>query len=175
VKFTETEIEGVFLVDLEPRADDRGFFARAFCADEFRDHGLEPEVVQANLIYSSKTGTTRGLHYQTALAPEAKFFRCIQGETFNVAVDLREGSPTFRHWVGATLSAANRRGLYIPPVCAAGFQTLTSDAEILYTVSGYYTPEAERGVRFDDPMLGVEFPLEPTVVSDRDRSWPLLT
>jgi dTDP-4-dehydrorhamnose 3,5-epimerase len=172
--FEATPIPDVFVVSLDPRADDRGFFARAFCAREFSEHGLEPEVVQANLAYSVKAGTTRGLHYQAASHPEAKFFRCIRGETFNVAVDMREGSVTYGRWTGVVLSADNRRALYVPPSCAAGYQTLTDDAEILYFVSGFYAPEAERGVRLDDPVLGIDWPLEPTVVSEKDRQWSLL-
>ena len=174
MRFDETPIPGVFVVDLERHADERGFFARTFCAREFAEHGLVPDLVQANLAYSTRAGTTRGLHYQAPSHPEAKFFRTIRGESFNVAVDMREGSPTFGRWTGVVLSAENRRALYLPPVCAAGYQTLTDDAEILYSVSGFYAPEAERGVRHDDPTLAIDWPLEPTVVSDKDRSWPLL-
>jgi dTDP-4-dehydrorhamnose 3,5-epimerase len=174
MRFEETSIAGVFVIDLEPHADERGFFARAFCAREFAEHGLISELVQANLANSARAGTTRGLHYQASSHPEAKFFRTIRGETFNVAVDMRDGSPTFRRWTGVILSAENRRALYIPPVCAAGYQTLTDDAEIFYSVSGFYAREAERGVRHDDPALGIRWPLEPTVVSTKDRSWPLL-
>jgi dTDP-4-dehydrorhamnose 3,5-epimerase len=173
--FQETSIPGVLVVDLEPHGDDRGFFARAFCSREFADHGLVPDVVQANLAFSNKAGTTRGLHLQAASHPEAKFFRCIRGETFNVAVDAREGSPTYGQWTSVVLSADNRRGLYIPPVCAAGYQTLTDDAEILYTVSGFYAPEAECGLRQDDPRLGIDWPLERTAVSEKDQLWPLLS
>jgi dTDP-4-dehydrorhamnose 3,5-epimerase len=174
VIFEETSLPGVFVVDLEPHTDERGFFARAFCAKEFAEHGLVPELVQANLALSHSAGTTRGLHFQAASHPEAKFFRCIHGQSFNVAVDMREGSPTFGRWTSVTLSAQNRRALYVPPVCAAGYQTLTDDAEILYSVSGFYAPEAERGVRHDDPAIGIAWPLEPTFVSDKDRLWPLL-
>jgi dTDP-4-dehydrorhamnose 3,5-epimerase len=174
MRFEETPIPGVFVVDLEPHADDRGFFARAFCVREFAQHGLVGDVVQANIGYSTRAGTTRGLHYQAPSHPEAKFFRTIHGETFNVAVDMRAGSPTFGRWTGVVLSAENRRALYLPPVCAAGYQTLTDDAEVLYSVSGFYAPEAERGVRHDDPALGIDWPLEPTVVSDKDLSWPAL-
>jgi dTDP-4-dehydrorhamnose 3,5-epimerase len=174
VIFRETSIPGVAVVELEPRADERGFFARAFCAREFTEQGLVPDVVQANLSFNHRAGTTRGLHFQAASHPEAKFFRCIRGETFNVAVDMREGSPTFGRWTGVVLSAENRNGLYIPPLCAAGYQALTDGAEVLYTVSGFYAPEAERGLRYDDPALGIDWPLEPSIVSEKDRSWPLL-
>jgi dTDP-4-dehydrorhamnose 3,5-epimerase len=175
VIFEATPIEGVFVVELEPHGDERGFFARAYCVREFDDHGLAaPGVVQANLAFSNAAGTTRGLHYQAASHPEAKFFRCVRGEIFNVAVDMRPESPTFRRWFGTVLSAENRRALYIPPVCAAGYQTLADETEILYTVSGFYAPEAERGVRQDDPAIGVEWPRERSVVSAKDRQWPLL-
>jgi dTDP-4-dehydrorhamnose 3,5-epimerase len=174
VRFEETPLEGVFVIHLEPHADERGFFARVFCAREFAEHGLVPDLVQANVAYSTRAGTTRGLHYQAPSHPEAKFFRTIRGETFNVAVDMREGSPTFGRWTGVVLSAENRRALYLPPVCAAGYQTLTDDAEVLYSVSSFYAPEAEQGVRHDDPALGIDWPLEPTVVSEKDRSWPVL-
>lgn len=172
--FEETPIPGIFVVDLDPLGDERGFFARAYCAREFEEHGLEPEMVQANLAFSHQAGTTRGLHYQAASHPEAKFFRCIRGEIFNVAVDMRQGSPTFGRWTGVVLSAQNRRALYIPPVCAAGYQTLVDETEILYAVSGFYAPEAERGVRYDDPSIGVEWPREPTSLSEKDQRWPLL-
>lgn len=172
--FRETSVPGVVVVELKPYTDERGFFARAFCAREFAEHGLVPDVVQANLSFNHRAGTTRGLHFQAASHPEAKFFRCLRGETFNVAVDMREGSPTFGRWTGVVLSAENRYGLYIPPVCAAGYQALTDGAEVLYTVSGLYAPEAERGLRYDDPALGIEWPLEPSIVSEKDRGWPLL-
>ncbi len=174
MRFAATPIEGVFVVDLEPREDERGFFARAFCADEFREHGLVPDVVQANMAYNVAAGTTRGLHYQDGTAPEAKFFRCIAGETFNVAVDMREGSSTRLQWFGVTLSAENRRALYIPPLCAAGYQALTPGAEIVYLCSAKYTPSAEQGVRLDDPAIGIDWPLEPGAISDKDRAWPLV-
>lgn len=175
MRFVATSLQGVFVVDLEPHADERGFFARAFCAEEFAAHDLPSAVVQANLSYNVRAGTTRGLHYQDASAPEAKFFRCIAGETFNVAVDLRPGSPTYHRWFGTILSAANRRALYLPPLCAAGYQALTDGAEVLYLTSAAYTPSAERGIRADDPLLGIEWPLEPAIRSDKDRAWPLLS
>lgn len=172
--FAETRIPGVFVVELEPRGDDRGFFARAFCADEFAAHGLVGEVVQMNVATNTHAGTTRGLHYQDDSAPEAKVFRCVRGETFNVAVDARKGSPTFGDWFGVHLSADNRLGLYIPPLFAAGYQALTDGAEVLYTVSSAYEPAAERGLRQDDPAIGIVWPMERTVVSDKDRGWRLL-
>ena len=174
MRFEPTPIEGVVAVELEPHDDARGFFARAFCAREFAEHGLVADVVQANLGYNVGAGTTRGLHYQDERAPEAKFFRCIAGATFNVAVDLRPGSPTFGAWTGVHLSAENRTALYVPPLCAAGYQALTDGAEILYLASGYYDAEAERGVRYDDPSIGIEWPLEPRGISDKDAAWPMI-
>lgn len=174
MRFVDTSLPGVVVVELEPRGDERGFFARGFCAREFAQHGLVPDVVQANLAANTHAGTTRGLHYQDDSAPEAKFFRCTRGETFNVAVDAREESPTFGQWFGVHLSADNRRALYIPPVFAAGYQALTDGAEVLYTVSCRYVPAAERGLRHDDPAIGIDWPMQPTVVSEKDRAWPLL-
>ena len=174
MRFLPTDLDGVTLVDLERIEDDRGFFARAFCADEFAEHGLEPHIAQANLSANHRAGTTRGLHYQDATAPEAKFFRCLKGETFHVAVDAREGSPTFGRWFGTRLSAAEHTGLYIPPLHAAGYQALTDGAEVLYLASARYTPSAERGLRLDDPTIGIEWPLAPTEISPKDAAWPLL-
>jgi dTDP-4-dehydrorhamnose 3,5-epimerase len=174
VRFVATPLDGVFVVELEPHADERGFFARAFCAAELDEQGLVSTVAQANLSYNVRAGTTRGLHYQDESAPEAKFFRCIRGETFNVAVDVRPGSPTFRRWFGTTLSAENRTALYLPPLCAAGYQALTDGAEVVYLTSAAYAPEAERGIRADDPLLGIEWPLAPSIRSEKDRAWPLL-
>lgn len=174
MRFVATPLDGVFVVELEQHADERGFFARAFCAHEFAEHGLASTFVQANLSHNLLAGTTRGLHYQDESAPEAKFFRCTQGETFNVAVDVRRGSETFGRWFGTTLSAANHRALYIPPLCAAGYQALTDGAEVIYLASATYAPESERGIRADDPSLGIEWPLAPVARSDKDRAWPLL-
>lgn len=174
VHFTSTAIPNVFVVDLDPHYDERGFFARAFCRTEFDRRGLVLEIDQMNLAWNERAGTTRGLHYQAASHPEAKLFRCIAGETYHVVVDMREGSPSYRGWVGVHLCARSRRALYVPPVCAAGYQALTDGAEILYTASAPYAPEAERGLRQDDPALGIEWPLPRVVVSEKDRSWPLL-
>lgn len=175
MRFEPTPIDGVFVVELEPRGDERGFFARAFCADEFREHGLVPTVAQANMASNTVAGTTRGLHYQDAGAPEAKFFRTIRGATFNVAADVRPGSPTFGQWFGIELSADNHRALYIPPLCGAGYQALEDGTEILYLTSATYAPAEERGLLHDDPALGIAWPMTPTVVSDKDRGWSPLT
>ncbi len=172
--FTTTPIEGVAVLDLETRSDDRGFFARSFCQEEFADHGLLPMVEQCNIAYNFKAGTLRGMHYQLPPATEAKLVRCIAGAIVDIIVDLRSDSPTYLQHVAVELTASNRRSLYVPPMFGHGYQTLTDDAEILYQVSEKYTPGCERGLRFNDPALGLKWPLPVTVISDKDASWPLL-
>jgi len=174
VIFTTTPIEGVAVLDLETRSDDRGFFARSFCQEEFADHGLLPMVEQCNIAYNFKAGTLRGMHYQLPPATEAKLVRCIAGAIVDIIVDLRSDSPTYLQHVAVELTASNRRSLYVPPMFGHGYQTLTDDAEILYQVSEKYTPGCERGLRFNDPALGLKWPLPVTVISDKDASWPLL-
>jgi dTDP-4-dehydrorhamnose 3,5-epimerase len=176
VIFTETELAGAFAVDLERREDDRGFFARAWCANEFTDHGLNPRLVQANLSFNDRKGTLRGMHFQREPAAEAKLIRCTRGSIFDVIVDLRPESPTFKRWVGVDLTAENRTALYVPEGFAHGYQTLKPDTETFYLVSEYYTPEAEGGVRWDDPAFGIEWP-DPAnaFLSEKDASWPDFT
>lgn len=174
MRFTETEIPGAYIIDLEPRADDRGFFARAFCEREFAEHGLTLDVRQINTSFNRRRGTVRGFHYQDERAPEAKLVRCIAGAIYDVLVDMRPNSPTYLRHVGVELSAANRRQLLIPRLCAAGYQTLADDTEVTYQVSEFYTPEAERGMRHDDPVLGISWPLPVTELSPKDAAWPLL-
>lgn len=172
--FTKTNIEGVAIVDLVVKRDDRGFFARSFCREEFIENGLEPMVEQCNLSFNHKKGTIRGMHIQIAPHPEAKYVRCIRGAVLDIIVDMRPGSPTRFQHVAVELSQDNRRGLYVPPFFAHGYQTLTDDAEVSYQVSGGYAPQAERGLRYNDPLLQLPWPLPVTVISDKDRSWPLL-
>ena len=172
--FTKTNIEGVAIVDLVVKRDDRGFFARSFCHEEFIENGLEPMVEQCNLSFNHKKGTIRGMHIQIAPHPEAKYVRCIRGAVLDIIVDMRPGSPTRFQHVAVELSQDNRRGLYVPPFFAHGYQTLTDDAEVSYQVSGGYAPQAERGLRYNDPVLQLPWPLPVTVISDKDRSWPLL-
>ena len=173
--FTETAIAGVFLVELEPRGDDRGFFARAFCAEEFAAHGLETRWVQANVGHSNRAGTIRGLHYQAPPHAEAKLVRCTAGAVFDVAVDVREESSTYLQWYGTELSARNGSMLYLPEGVAHGYQSLTDDAETYYLVSAAYAPAAERGLRWDDPALGIAWPhLDAPILSDKDAGWPLV-
>jgi dTDP-4-dehydrorhamnose 3,5-epimerase len=174
MQFTETAVPGAFVVDLEPRADERGFFARAFCTTEFAEHGIPMTVVQSNVSVTRQSGTVRGLHLQTAPALEAKLVRCTRGAIFDVAADVRPDSPTYGTWVGVELTEDNGTSLYVPEGCAHGFQTLTDNAAILYDASAPYTPGATAGIRYDDPVLNVNWPLPVTVISDQDRGWPLL-
>lgn len=172
MKFTETPLAGAFVVDLERRGDERGFFARMFCAREFREHGLDDTLVQGNLSLSAKKGTLRGMHFQHAPAAETKFVRCTRGALYDVIVDLRPDSATFKQHYGVELSADNRRQLYVPRGFAHGFLTLTDDTEAAYLVSEYYTPGAEGGVRWNDPAFGIRWPGEVTVMSPKDEAWP---
>ena len=172
--FHETKLKGAFIVDLDKKDDDRGFFARAFCSREFEEHGLRPQVVQANMSYNHKKGAVRGMHYQVSPASEPKFIRCISGAIWDVIIDMRPDSPTYLQHIGVELSAENRRAIYVPDMFAHGNQALTDGAELLYLVGELYTAGCERGVRFDDPVIGIEWPLPVTVISEKDQSWPLL-
>lgn len=174
MKITPTDIAGAAIVDFETFVDDRGFFARSFCRREFEEAGLEPAVAQCNVSYNHVAGTLRGLHLQTEAAPEAKLVRCTRGAIFDVIVDLRPGSPTLGQRVTVELTEDNHRALFVPPLFAHAYQTLEDATEVHYQVSQPYTPNTERGLRWDDPVLGIDWPLEPTQMSDKDRSWPLL-
>lgn len=172
--FTETELSGAYIIDLERRTDQRGFFARAFCAQEFARHGLPTNFVQMNISFSSAKGTVRGLHYQAGPAAESKVVRCTRGAVFDVIVDLRPHSSMYLRHVGVQLTAENRRALYVPKMFAHAYQALADDVEVLYQVDSVYAPESERGLRYDDPALGIEWPEPVTVVSEKDRAWPLI-
>lgn len=172
--FTELSIAGVVMVSTEPVSDERGEFARLFCAREFKERGLETSFVQSNLSLTRRRGTVRGLHYQVPPSEEAKLVRCIRGAIHDVVVDVRPDSPTRWQHCANTLTAHERMALYIPPGCAHGFQTLEDDSEVLYLISGYYDPDHERGLRWNDPALGISWPLPVSVVSPRDRRLPLL-
>jgi dTDP-4-dehydrorhamnose 3,5-epimerase len=174
MRFSPCELEGVFLVELEPNRDERGFFARSFCAEEFAAHGLMATVAQANMSFNRERGTVRGLHLQVEPAPEEKLFRCIAGVIYSVVVDLRPGSSTHGAHTGIRLDSERGASLYVPPLCATGYQALVDGATALYFVSQPYAPESERGLRYDDPALGIAWPLSVTQVSEKDRSWPLL-
>lgn len=173
MQFLETPLAGAFVVKPKPIGDERGFFARLACEQEFGERGLSGHFVQWNNSFSAVAGTIRGLHYQIAPHQEAKLVRCIQGSIFDVIVDLRAGSATFGHWFGALLTADNRRLLYAAEGMAHGYQTLEPDTEVIYGSSAFYHPEAERGVRWNDRAVGIAWPFggEPTV-SDKDRHWP---
>jgi dTDP-4-dehydrorhamnose 3,5-epimerase len=164
---------GAYLIDLQKYEDSRGFFARAWCEHEFKDQGLQVTWVQANLAYSEHKGTLRGMHYQAAPYAEAKLMRCIRGAMYDVILDLRPNSSTFRHWFGAELSADNRRALYVPEGFAHGYLTLVDHTETFYPVSQFYTPDAEGGVRWNDTAFGIDWPItEGLILSDKDQSWP---
>ena len=169
--FTETPLEGAYLIDLEKRGDDRGFFARAFCVREFAEHGLSTQIVQANNSLSARKGTLRGMHYQLAPRAETKIVRCIRGALHDIILDLRRDSPTFGQTFGVELSAENRHMLYVPKGFAHGFITLVDDTEAFYLVDESYAPESERGVRWDDPYFAIPWPAQPTVISDKDRNY----
>lgn len=171
---TPLDVAGAALVELQVREDDRGFFARSFCREEFLAAGLEPAVEQCNVSLNHRAGTLRGMHYQVEPSQEAKLVRCTRGAIVDVAVDVRPQSPTYLQHVMVELTADNHRALYVPPSCAHGYQTLEDDTEVVYQVSTAYAPGAERGLRHDDPALGLSWPVPVTLVSDKDRSWPLL-
>jgi len=172
--FIQTKLSGVYIVEPERREDDRGFFARTFCVREFKERGLATEFVQCSISVSRARGTLRGLHYQLPPVAEAKLVRCTSGGIFEVVVDLRPGSPTHLQHVGVELNAQNRRALFIPESCANGLQTLADETEVFYQISRYYSPEKSAGLRFDDPKLGIAWPLTVGTISDKDRNWPLL-
>ena len=170
--FTQTGLVGVMLVEPEPVADERGFFARAWCRREFETQGMNPALAQCNISFNRRRGTLRGMHYQRAPHAEAKLVRCTRGAIFDVALDLRRSSVTFGLHCGVVLSADNHTMLYIPEGCAHGFLTMEDDTEVFYQMSQAYVPEAGAGVRFDDPAFGIRWPGEITVIAERDRSYP---
>jgi len=174
MRFLETKLAGAYVIDLEPHEDVRGFFARTFCAREFKDHGLATKFVQCSISVNRKRGTLRGLHYQLPPCGEIKLVRCTAGAIYDVIVDLRQDSPTYWEHLGVELTARNRHALYVPERFAHGFQTLEDDTEIFYQISEFYAPEQSAGVRFDDPKLGIQWPLPVAEISDKDRRWPLL-
>ena len=172
MKFTGGSIAGVWLIDLEPRADERGYFARTWCEKEFEAHGLSTRIAQANTGVSPRRGTLRGMHYQEAPHGEAKLVRCTRGRIHDVALDLRRDSPAFRRHVAVELSAENRLALHLPPGVAHGFLTLEDGCEVAYQMSEFFDPSAGRGVRFDDPAFAIAWPGRIELVSAQDRSWP---
>ena len=172
--FTETKLTGAFIIDLERREDDRGFFARAFCQNEFSDHDLKPVIAQANIGFNRRRGCVRGMHFQYPPAAETKVVRCTRGGVFDVIVDLRPESPTYLEHISVELTADNHRAIYIPERFAHGYQALEDETETSYQVGEFYTPGAEGGLRYDDPDLGLTWPLSVTEISEKDERWPLL-
>lgn len=172
MKFTRTPLDGAFLVDLDRRGDDRGFFARFFCCREFEQQGIDARVQQVNTSFTRQSGTLRGMHYQLAPKAETKVVRCLRGALYDVILDLRPQSATFGQHFGATLTPENRTMLVCPRGFAHGFLTLEEDTEVLYLVSEFYAPECERGLRWNDPRFAIQWPSPPRHLSDKDRSWP---
>lgn len=173
--FNKLPIQGAFLIEIQSHADERGFFARAFCQAEFHENGLTNDFVQANISYNPIRGTLRGIHYQNAPHSEAKLVRCTQGALFDVIVDLRQDSRTYGKWFGVDLTSQNHSALYIPEGCGHGFETLEDFTEAFYMVSSSYQPKSEGGVRWDDPAIGIQWPISPPkLISPKDSCWPLL-
>ena len=172
--FTETELKGAFILDMERREDNRGFFARAFCQKEFADHGLKSTIAQANVAYNRKKGTLRGMHFQFPPAAETKLVRCTRGAIVDIIVDLRPESPTYLVHIAVELTADNHRALYVPERFAHGYQVLEDRTETSYQVGEFYTPGSEGGIRYDDPRLGLKWPLPVTEISEKDANWKLL-
>jgi len=172
MRFQKTPLEGAYTIELEKHGDERGFFARFFCEKEFSAAGLETYFPQINNSMSTRKGAIRGLHYQLAPNSEVKVMRCVRGAIYDVIVDLRAGSPTFLRWFGSELTAENRIMMYVPRGYAHAFLSLTDDVEVVYMASAFYAPESERGLRWDDPAIGIKWPIEPREVSGKDRSWP---
>lgn len=172
--FHATKLSGVYVIEPERHADERGFFARTWCQREFADHGLNPHLAQCSLSYNRQRGTLRGLHYQAPPHAEAKLVRATRGAIYDVVVDLRPDSPTQGQWLGVELTSQSGRSLYIPDSCAHGFQTLTDECEVCYQISEFHHPESALGVRWNDPQLAIDWPLPVTVISDRDAHLPLL-
>jgi dTDP-4-dehydrorhamnose 3,5-epimerase len=172
--FTTTIIPGVIIIDLEPQQDQRGFFARTFCTEEFAAYGIRMTTAQCNISFNYRRGTVRGMHYIIPPATEPKLVRCIRGAIYDVVIDLRPSSPAYKVYLSIELTAENRQALYIPEMCAHGFQTLTDDAEVFYQMGAFYSPEYERGVRYNDPAFGIEWPLPISIISQKDATWPLI-
>jgi dTDP-4-dehydrorhamnose 3,5-epimerase len=172
MNFRPTALAGAFLVEIEPNGDERGSFVRTWCGREFAAHGLVSDVVQCSLSTSPRAGTVRGMHFQRAPHGEVKLVRCQRGAIFDVIIDLRPDSPSYRRWQGFELTHDDHRALYVPKGFAHGFQTLTDDAEVFYQISEFYIPEASTGVRWDDAAFRVEWPLPITSIADKDRNWP---
>jgi len=172
MNFSQTPIAGAYVIEPKRIEDQRGFFARVLCKAELEEHGLVSNLLQTNMALSHRAGTLRGLHFQVPPHAEVKIIRCTKGSVYDVIVDLRRGSPTWKHWFGVELSEGNRKMLYVPEGCAQGYITLVDDAEIYYHTSAFYCPEAALGVRYDDPEFGIDWPVDVAVISPQDEKWP---
>ena len=172
MKFTPTLLAGAFLVESEPMTDERGFFARSFCQNEFISHDLSTNIAQCNISYNKTRGILRGMHYQRTPNAEAKLVRCTRGSIYDVIIDLRGGSSTFQQWIGYELNSKNRIALYIPKGFAHGFQTLEDDTEVFYQMFDFFSPQAASGVRWDDPAFNIDWPLPVHTISEKDRNYP---
>lgn len=170
--FQETAIPGAYTIDPEKKSDERGFFARTWCADEFREHGLTPELSQCSISYNEIAGTLRGMHFQAAPHEEVKIVRCTAGAMFDVLLDLRESSPAYKKWAGVELTSSNRRAVYIPAGVAHGFITVADGTEVLYMMDRPQAAGSARGFRYDDPAFGIDWPVPVSRVSQRDLAWP---
>lgn len=170
--FTQTKLKGAYLIELEKKADERGFFARAWCREEFQALNLPPQFVQCNVSWNGRKGTLRGMHRQVAPHEESKLMRCTRGAIYDVMLDLRRDSPTFGKWQGFELTEDNHRSLFVPDGFAHGYQTLEDNSEVVYLVSEFYVPGCEKGVRYNDPAFGIQWPAAVTVISEKDNSWP---
>jgi dTDP-4-dehydrorhamnose 3,5-epimerase len=170
--FRETRLKGAYLIEPEKRCDDRGFFARTWCEKEFSDHHLIPRVVQCNISFNKQKGTLRGMHYQVAPAAEAKLVRCTNGAIYDVIIDLRQDSTTFKEYVAETLNGQDHKMLYVPEGFAHGFVTLDNNTEVFYQMTAFYSPQHSRGVRWNDPAFGIEWPVHDPIMLDRDRNYP---
>lgn len=172
MRFLETELKGAYVIELEKREDERGFFGRTFCVNEFEECGLNSEVLQCNLSFNARRGTLRGMHYQAEPFAEAKLVQCVRGSLYDVIIDLRRDSDTYCCWVGMELSAENGRMLYVPEGFAHGFQSLEDNTSVYYQMFQFYAPYFARGVRWDDPAFGIKWPLANPIIADKDRQLP---
>jgi len=172
LKFTKLSLRGAYLLELEKHGDQRGFFARSWCQKEFEEHGLVPKVVQANISFTRIKGTLRGMHFQKKPYEETKYVRCVKGAIYDVIIDIQPDSQTFKQWLSVVLSADNYKMLYVPKGFAHGFQSLEPNTEVTYLVSEFYNPQAEGGIRYNDPEFDIEWPLPVAEISDKDNCWP---
>jgi dTDP-4-dehydrorhamnose 3,5-epimerase len=173
--FTETKLHKSYILEIKKIEDDRGFFGRSWCRNELEEKGLNSNIAQANTSFSFKKGTLRGMHFQVHPNEETKLIRCVRGAIFDVIIDLRPDSPTFKEWIGVELTADNYKMLYVPEGFAHGFVTLTDNVEVYYNVTAFYTPGAERGIRWNDPQFEIDWPISPVVISDKDQAHPDFT